>query len=572
LHIIEKLLSSKYSSSQNQSVQTASSEAKTATGGKQAWKSKLKNGDSKATECGSRREESNQLFRTHRLTELRSEAASLRELCASTSANNSKNQFVTSDANYVARWMMSRLFYFSGGGTTALETVDDGKDAGSSSEEDIEQTYTRWMHSLWHSFGLKETTRRLLSDNENRHKELHLIFPSKKRDKVHLPNVLSPQTCLQFRDRIMGKNNRVIDNNGFIKFRNVFSSLNEDNSSSASATTSAPVHIEIGAGSGDWIALQAQLNPSENYVAVELRSDRVAQTFSKCLLHHDFNKSTAATKTSSSTASTKAHGPLENVCCVGSECGSFLRQRIKPGSIQTIFVNHPEPPTQTYDNASTALSANTADEEPAHMLNSQTLLAAAKCLRQDGKGRLIIVTDNLIYARLVSRTMVRIMEDGRLKGISTREVGDLRKLETFGSGVHLFEGKPSISIGHYTPNGNFSGGTSYFDRLWRTGAGKHADMKKRFIIAVCTRNSADDNIPDTTNDSITRKEKFRRNNEHNKMSQKSGAQPKNAAGKNKNASKKRSAEKQRLRNERRLLKKQQQQQQQQTTMAHNGSE
>lgn len=163
---------------------------------------------------------------------------------------------------------------------------------------------------------------------------------------------------------------------------------------------------------------------------MELRSDRVAQTFSKCILHQQNNNY-------------GRNDPLTNVCCVGSECGLFLRERITPGTVRTVFVNHPEPPTQTYELQShtTGNTSNTAGEEPAHMLNSQTILAAARCLEANGKGRLIIVTDNLIYARLICRTMAHILDQGKLVGLSSQEVRDLRWMESFGSALHLYEGK-----------------------------------------------------------------------------------------------------------------------------------
>jgi len=166
-------------------------------------------------------------------------------------------------------------------------------------------------------------------------------------------------------------------------------------------------------------------------------------------------------------------------------------------------------------------------------------------VESNGKGRLIIVTDNLIYARLICHTLVRTLEkDNKLVGLVPSEVRDLRRVESFGNAsIHLYEGKPSQSIGHYKPQ-QFEGGTSYFDRLWRTGAGKHADMRKRFIIGLRTSSGGNYSYvhKDVKSSRVPSPGKGKPNNSNR------------GGGK---AGKKKSDEKQRRRNERRLLKKQQ---------------
>ena len=297
----------------------------------------------------------------------------------------------------------------------------------------------------------------------------------------------------------------------------MFKSLNGNASVSVSDQNEL-VHIELGAGSGDWACLQAKLNPSEKYVTVELRADRVAQTFTRCLLHQD------------QTGGQSTNIPLMNVCCVTSECGSFLRDRVSRGSVNTIFVNHPEPPTQTYNDKSTSA------EEPAHVLNSQTILSASRCLEPRGKGMLVVVTDNLTYARFICQSLVRMLEGDNfdMQGLSPGEVRDLTLLESFGSSIRLYEGKPSLSIRHYTPK-LVEGGHSYFDRLWRTGAGKHAEMRKRYIIGLRTIGG---------------------NCDLDSKGAKSYRKPSND-GEEKKTTKKKGFEKQMRRNERRLLKKKQ---------------
>jgi pentatricopeptide repeat protein len=488
-----------------------------ATGGKQSWKPES-NAD--GTLSG-RREQSNMLFRSHRISELKSEATTLHNY-----ANNHHDNMI------LARVMMTRLLYFSGGGTTGLNAITDintssvglpdGRDIDGNSN--IEHSFLQWCNSLWFSFGLKEVIR--LVDQE------HDISDIDIGSINHQNHALAPENCNRLRKYLLGKDYHVITPQGYIDFKRVFSPLGGSTASLLSKSTSskdAPLHIEIGSGTGDWSTIQAEENPSESYVTVELRADRVAQSFAKTVL---IDKAVNRNSTLQSANNTSM---LTNLCCVGSECGSFLRDRIQPGTVRTIFCNHPEPPTQT-----------STDEEQAHMLNSETLMAAARCLELSGKGRIVIVTDNLIYARLLGRTMAKVLASGdaKLVGVRPNEVSDIRRIETVsannGSFVHIFEGKPSSSIGHYTPSNSSFNGTSYFDRLWRTGAGKHAAMKKRFIIVVRT-------IGDHDNSATTSKTG-------------SSSHKATSAAHTKKPNKKRSTEQQQRRNERRLLKKKKQQQ------------
>jgi len=206
-------------------------------------------------------------------------------------------------------------------------------------------------------------------------------------------------------------------------------------------------------------------------------------------------------------------------------------------------VNHPEPPTQTYGAYAMDLEAianGTGDdggameiEEPAHMLHSDTLYEIAQCLaneKVDGDGdtgsmeggQLIIVTDNRWYANLICCTVVKLMRkhagllhSGRSDDTDTL----LRRVEEFPISrstttststtedtttaatpkVILYEGRPNEFIecvtgtGHHQqhqrrrePRTGEGGGTSYFDRLWRSGAGTHAETKRRFVIYLTT--------------------------------------------------------------------------------------
>jgi pentatricopeptide repeat protein len=230
-----------------------------------------------------------------------------------------------------------------------------------------------------------------------------------------------------------------------------------------------PIDVEIGSGFGDWIVRQAIAFPNRNHIAVELRADRVYQIFSRGTL-----------------ASTS---PLANLCTVGSECGPFLRHQLPQNSVTSIFCNHPEPPTQTFGQNVRDLEGIMTDqqEEPAHMLNSSTLEWASESLVPGG--RIMVVTDNRNFGNLLCATLVRLMR--RRKGLmssldqSTVRKMNLSEVESFPEGVTLYEGQPNLHMGH--ARDEMLAGQTYFDRLWKSGAGSHSERSRRFIAVVCKR-------------------------------------------------------------------------------------
>ena len=224
---------------------------------------------------------------------------------------------------------------------------------------------------------------------------------------------------------------------------------------------------------------------------------------------------------------------------------------------------------------------------PPKMLNSSTLTTIARCLKPGGKGRILIVTDNRCYARLICRTIMKLtptnMTAGEMKGTEAIRFplvpcvlegkGGLRLSESFTRtrsssdnkganrggryepAVFLYEGTPSTGNGP-----GFVGttnGVSYFDRLWRSGAGRHAEVRTRFVIAMSTPGSSLDIKNNTKNlngipgwGSV-----WDNNNAVGSSNTKDGMRSKKLVKKKCKTSKKRSATKQMERNQRRLLKK-----------------
>ena len=222
--------------------------------------------------------------------------------------------------------------------------------------------------------------------------------------------------------------------------------------------------IEIGSGFGEWIVNQAKKHTDRNHIAVETRADRVYQIFSRSFL---------------------AKPSLENLLVVGSDARSFLSGKVEDGTVSTIFVNHPEPPTQTYGNSPKEIEdIITGKSEPSHILNSETISVAVDCLKPGG--RLVILTDNRHYASLLMATAFKLSRTSGC-GFHSAEPKNLRNSnlrveDTFRSSVYLFEGQPDEAIGHATSTG--ANGASYFDRLWRSGASSYAHRSKRYILVL----------------------------------------------------------------------------------------
>jgi len=457
-------------------------------GGKRAWKASSTSATSTEDEDGlSRREESNSLFREHKLKELESDAKKVLDVLNSKRNSddeqcaNSTDKSRTDRALLLARHLMSRLLYYSGGGTTDLSASLSNEESDETSTKiDMQQDRRQLINSLWFSFGLS-TAMQLAFPDES----FHTHDQSNGTNNYTGVSTLSKAECSRILKALQMRTSHVLLPDGLINFPAVFENMssynldtskNEDKNSKGKKERDVkrPLNIELGSGYGEWAVHQAQLNSDADYVAVELRSDRVGQTFSKAFLNDGYN-------------------PIENLACVGSECGSFLKSRVRPGSVSKIFVNYPEPPTQTFGANNTVLDAiSNGGEEPGHMLNSETLFSISRCLDKT-TGQLIIVSDNRWYANLICATLLKVLnkDESTFFNIHLDPSSGIHQIEEFhnqskSSKVILYEGQPNESIGHLmqSKNQSISQGSTYFDRLWRTNASIHADVRKRFIICM----------------------------------------------------------------------------------------
>lgn len=470
-------------------------------GGKRSWKRTNEN-KSEGIDQHARRDVSNQLFRSHRQSEFLREAKSLLHLCSL--------KLETDDDHHkksLAYLLMTRLLYFSGGGTTTRSSTHSLQNQHKMHSEEKKEL----LETLCLSFGLGR------------------LIPcmSSSPDENKVPSTESVES-------FVGSSFSPIDNqSGYLDFKNIFGycagSKQSKKESAIDSTEQSSFFIELGAGSGDWIVQQSLLNPNPHakYISVELRADRVYQTFIKAFF----------ASISKSIDKTEKVRDM-SVCCVGSDCESFLKDRIPLNSIEKIYVNHPEPPTQTFSLTSSSLTdvlkknninnkKRQDEEEPSHMLNYNALLTASQRLLQNGKGELVIVTDNKWYAVLICNTLQKLLSNNpnllKQKPIQTHHKTDMYSIEDFYYKFNdktryfsLYEGQPGEEIGHFTSDDKTSTqGSSYFDRLWRTGAGKHASQQKRFIIILQTASDST-NTTSTKPESKSNKKKKKKSTPHKK--------------------------------------------------------
>lgn len=185
-----------------------------------------------------------------------------------------------------------------------------------------------------------------------------------------------------------------------------------------SLTNKLPVNMEICSGSGEWVVSHAAsdlyqrsskhdkrdksaaappgLTPRALWLALELRCDRVYHTICRSVLEnlvrhsqHVRESSVAdSAHTQSSHYQSLILGGLSNLAIIGGDASHILPNRIAPGSIANVYINHPEPPERT---------GGVGDSEGQHLLTQSFFTEIHRILSKEGK--CTIVTDNLPYAK-----------------------------------------------------------------------------------------------------------------------------------------------------------------------------
>lgn len=137
---------------------------------------------------------------------------------------------------------------------------------------------------------------------------------------------------------------------------------------------SNPIHIEYCSGNGTWIAERAQENPTQNWVAVEMKFDRVRKIWSKV-----------------------QNLQLSNLFIVCGEALTATRYFFSSASVDEVYINFPDPwPKKKH--AKNRLLKGSFIEELWRIFHDD--------------GRLTLVTDDVPYSEQV---IAEVLEHGGFK-------------------------------------------------------------------------------------------------------------------------------------------------------------
>jgi len=150
------------------------------------------------------------------------------------------------------------------------------------------------------------------------------------------------------------------DVGAILDFKTIFESL------SKGRRKSSPVKIEVCAGSGEWITNRALKEPNSNWVSLDIRHDRVFQTWSKAVLNN-----------------------LSNILVLSGEANSVFTNNINSESVDEVIINFPEPPAM--------------EGSQQHLITTSFLAQIYRVLKD--KGILIALTDNKPYSTIISKAV-----------------------------------------------------------------------------------------------------------------------------------------------------------------------
>ena len=415
------------------------------TGGKKAWNTEKVDSHN--------RMESLDLFREHKREELRKEIALIEAFVIS------RKDMKDTSIDYLQPHFRKALSFDPTGICLKKETS-------------IDAVVAELLDAVQVKFGLNSCLKPFVSQDiyEN------VLLKKKKNDKLKKKkkrklegssdNSISPAEEIVSRSTVqcnscsyLAKFSRALrmsfTENGFFDFSHLFGSIqmkeNSDTSNFEIIPSTRPVKIEIASGAGEWAVSQALADPTSNWITLELRHDRVYQTFMRAVC-----------------------SGASNLCAMGGDALTILPTRIAPSSVQNVFVNHPEPPQQQ----------GGLDSQGKHMLNDDFFMDVSRILAKGGM--LTIVTDNIWYGKFLMRLIAGLASCG-LKSVDLQKRnskkakdedkgksphGEWSILEEQG-GITLYVGKPGIESGHVAD------ASSYFDRLW-----KRSSLEERYFIVL----------------------------------------------------------------------------------------
>lgn len=128
-----------------------------------------------------------------------------------------------------------------------------------------------------------------------------------------------------------------------------------------------PVHLEYCSGNGEWIINRARENPGMNWIAVELKFNRVQKIYYQMLNYK-----------------------IENLLIVAGEGLTFSREYLADSSIDAVYVNFPDPWPKS--------------RHAKHRLIQESFVnELRRTVKQEGK--VTIVTDDAPYKEQVTQEM-----------------------------------------------------------------------------------------------------------------------------------------------------------------------
>lgn len=152
-----------------------------------------------------------------------------------------------------------------------------------------------------------------------------------------------------------------------------------------------PIHVEYCSGNGAWIAEKAQENPGINWIAVEIKYERVRKIWSKI----------------------KNFG-LKNLVVIWGEGAKITEEFLLSGSIGEVFINFPDPwPKRRHWK---------------NRIIQQTFLEAVHRILADG-GKFTFVTDDHDYSEVILDEMRNLHKFENLHS----ERGFIEEKEGYGS-------------------------------------------------------------------------------------------------------------------------------------------
>lgn len=214
-----------------------------------------------------------------------------------------------------------------------------------------------------------------------------------------------------------------IDDEGHIDINKIFGNNNSNK-------------LEICSGGGEWAVNQASNDKESNWITLELRHDRVYQTFTRSI-----------------------YSGLNNLLVLGGDAMDIIPNHMPSQSIDNIFINHPEPPQQI----------GGVDSEGKHLLTNNFFEETTRIMKINGL--ITIVTDNSWYAKFLMRQLSSVIRSIGLTSVnlqrnkSNKNDKNNTEWEIYDSDetINVYVGKPGTECGHVID------ASSYFDRLWKRG-------------------------------------------------------------------------------------------------------